>query len=101
MKGVIAGVALTHWTSLARLIRGEVMQLRESEYIQIAGKLGLGKWEIAKKHIVPHVLPQFIVGLVLLFPHAILHESSIHFWASGFPRSSRRLELFYQKVCAI
>lgn len=63
LKGVIAGVALTHWTSLARLIRGEVMQLRESEYIQIAGKLGLGKWEIAKKHIVPHVLPQFIVGL--------------------------------------
>lgn len=42
-------MALTHWTSLARLIRGEVMQLRESEYIQIAGKLGLGKWEIAEK----------------------------------------------------
>ena len=73
----------THWTSLARLIRGEVMQLRESEYIQIAGKLGLGKWEIAKKHIVPHVLPQFIVGLVLLFPHAILHESSITFLGFG------------------
>jgi peptide/nickel transport system permease protein len=83
LKGVIAGVALTHWTSLARLIRGEVMQLRESEYIQIAGKLGLGKWEIAKKHIVPHVLPQFIVGLVLLFPHAILHESSITFLGFG------------------
>ena len=83
LKGVIAGVALTHWTSLARLIRGEVMQLRESEYIQIAGKLGLGKWEIAKKHIFPHVLPQFIVGLVLLFPHAILHESSITFLGFG------------------
>ena len=83
LKGVILGVALTHWTSLARLIRGEVMQLRESEYIQIAGKLGLGKWEIAKKHIVPHVLPQFIVGLVLLFPHAILHESSITFLGFG------------------
>ena len=66
-----------------KLIRGEVMQLRESEYIQIAGKLGLGKWEIAKKHIVPHVLPQFIVGLVLLFPHAILHESSITFLGFG------------------
>jgi ABC-type dipeptide/oligopeptide/nickel transport system permease subunit len=43
----------------------------------------LGKWEIAKKHIVPHVLPQFIVGLVLLFPHAILHESSITFLGFG------------------
>lgn len=36
-----------------------------------------------EKHIVPHVLPQFIVGLVLLFPHAILHESSITFLGFG------------------
>lgn len=83
LKGVIAGVALTHWTSLARLIRGEVLQLREREYIQIVGKLGLSKWEIGKKHIFPHILPQFIVGLVLLFPHAILHESSITFLGFG------------------
>lgn len=83
MKGVITGVALTHWTSLARLIRGEVMQLRESEYIQIAYKLGHSKMEVAKKHMLPHLLPQFLVGLVLLFPHAILHESSITFLGFG------------------
>lgn len=83
LKGVIVGVALTHWTSLARLIRGEVLQLRESEYIQIAGKLGHSKWEIARKHMLPHLLPQFLVGLVLLFPHAILHESSVTFLGFG------------------
>lgn len=83
LKGVVAGVALSHWTSLARLIRGEVLQLRESEYIQIAGKLGLGKVRIAVKHMLPHLLPQFVVGLVLLFPHAILHESSITFLGFG------------------
>ena len=38
--GVTLGIALTHWASLARLIRGEVFQLRESPYIRIAGKLG-------------------------------------------------------------
>lgn len=83
MKGVVIGVALTHWTSLARLIRGEVLQLKESEYIQIARKLGHGNFEIARKHMLPHLLPQFLVGLVLMFPHAILHESSITFLGFG------------------
>lgn len=83
MKGVIAGVALSHWCSLARLIRSEVLQLKQSEYILIAGKLGHSKLEIAKKHMLPHLLPQFVVGLVLLFPHAILHESSVTFLGFG------------------
>ncbi len=83
LKGVIVGVALTHWTSLARLIRGEVLQLKESEYIRIAGKLGHSKLRIAWKHMFPHLFPQFLVGLVLMFPHAILHESSITFLGFG------------------
>ncbi len=83
LKGVVIGVALTHWTSLARLIRGEVLQLKESEYIQITRKLGHGSFEIARKHMLPHLLPQFLVGLVLMFPHAILHESSITFLGFG------------------
>lgn len=83
LKGVVVGVALTHWTSLARLIRGEVMQLKESEYILIAERLGHSKWNVAVKHMLPHLLPQFVVGLVLMFPHAILHESSITFLGFG------------------
>ena len=50
---------------------------------QIDGNIDDWILKIAKKHIVPHVLPQFIVGLVLLFPHAILHESSITFLDFG------------------
>lgn len=83
LRGVIVGVALTHWTSLARLIRGEVLQLKQSEYIQIAHKLGHSNLEIARKHMLVHLLPQFLVGLVLMFPHAILHESSITFLGFG------------------
>lgn len=82
-RGVVVGVALTHWTSLARLIRSEVLQLREATYIKVAEKLGKSKWEIAWKHMVPHLLPQFLVGLILLFPHAILHEASITFLGFG------------------
>ena len=82
-KGVVIGVALTHWTSLARLIRSEVLQLKEATYIKVAEKLGKSKFEIATKHMVPHLLPQFLVGLILLFPHAILHEASITFLGFG------------------
>lgn len=82
-KGVVIGVALTHWTSLARLIRSEVLQLKEATYIKVAEKLGKSKFEIAWKHMVPHLLPQFLVGLILLFPHAILHEASITFLGFG------------------
>ncbi len=81
--GVAAGVALTHWPSLARLIRGEVLQLKESEYILTAGKLGVSPWRIAVQHMLPHLLPQFLVGMILTFPHAILHEASITFLGFG------------------
>ena len=81
--GVVVGVSLTHWTSLARLIRGEVLQLKESNYIRIAERLGRGRWYIAFGHMAPCLFPQFAVGLVLLFPHAILHEASITFLGFG------------------
>ena len=88
LKGVILGVALTHWTSLARLIRGEVLQLKEQIYIKTSRKLGKSNLYIAMKHMAPHLLPQFIVGLVLLFPHAILHEASITFLGFGLSSES-------------
>ncbi len=81
--GVTVGIALTHWPSLTRLIRSEVIQLRQMPYIAIAGKLGKSKWYIAKKHMLPHLRAQFLVGLVLLFPHAILHEASVTFLGFG------------------
>ena len=81
--GVTLGIAFTHWASLARLIRGEVFQLRESPYIRIAGKLGKSRFYIALHHMAPNLLPQFITGLILMFPHAILHEASITFLGFG------------------
>ena len=83
--GVIAGISLTHWTSLARLLRGEVLQLKECTYIKISRKLGMGKLKAAFVHMSPHLLPQLLVGVVLGFPHAILHEASLTFLGFGLP----------------
>lgn len=83
MFGVITAVAVSHWPSLSRVIRAEMIQLREAPYIHIARKLGVSPLGIAKKHLFPHIFPQFAVGLILLFPHAILHEASLTFLGFG------------------
>lgn len=82
-KGVIVGVMLTHWPSLTRVIRAEVMQLRAAEFVQVSRRLGRSRWWVATRHILPHVVWQFFVGMLLLFPHAILHEASITFLGLG------------------
>ena len=85
LKGLLIGVAATHWCSLARLIRGEVMQLRSQQFVAVSRKLGKSSGWILVNHLLPHLIPQFFVGLVLLFPHAILHESAISFLGYGLP----------------
>ncbi len=83
IRGVVFGVAFTHWPSLTRIIRGEVYAIKSCEYIQISRNLGKSNWYIARKHILPHILPQIMVGFLLLFPHAIIHEASITFLGFG------------------
>jgi peptide/nickel transport system permease protein len=83
--GVTIGVALTHWPNLARVIRAEILQCRESIFVAYARKLGKSPARIALDHMLPYVFPQFLVGLILLFPHAILHEAAITFLGFGLP----------------
>lgn len=83
MKGIVVGIALTHWPSLARVLRGELIQLKSAEYVQLSKKLGKSPMWIIRHHFLPHLIPQLFVGFVLLFPHAILHESAITFLGFG------------------
>ena len=85
LKGLLVGIAATHWCSLARLIRGEVLQLRSQQYVAVSRKLGKSSGWILIHHLLPHLVPQFFVGLILLFPHAVLHEASISFLGFGLP----------------
>ena len=81
--GVAIGVALTHWPSLTRVLRAEILQCREAPYVAVARKLGQSRAQVALTHMLPALFPQFIVGLVLLFPHAILHEAAVTFLGFG------------------
>jgi peptide/nickel transport system permease protein len=84
-RGLMVGIICTHWTGLARIIRGEVLQIRSSHYIAVSRKLGRTNHWIMSRHILPHVVPQFFIGLILLFPHAIMHESGLTFLGFGMP----------------
>ena len=83
--GVIMGVGLTHWTPLARVLRSEVKEIKTKEYIHLAQNLGKSKVWIATKHILPLIISQIIVGIILMFPHAIMHEAAITFLGFGLP----------------
>ena len=82
-KGIVIGLTLTHWPSLARVIRAEVMQVRSAEYVQISLQMGKPQWWIAMNHILPHAIPQVLIGFLLMFPHVILHEAAITFLGLG------------------
>ncbi|NLY80428.1 MAG: ABC transporter permease [Lysinibacillus sp.] len=83
IKGIVVGIALTHWPTLTRVLRAEIMQIKSAEYVQLSKKLGKSRMWIVKHHFIPHLIPQLFVGFVLLFPHAILHESAITFLGFG------------------
>jgi len=82
-KGVIIAVAASHWPSLTRVIRAEVMQLQSAEYVKLSRQMGKSRFFIAHRHMLPHVVPQFLIGLLLLFPHAILHAAALTFLGFG------------------
>lgn len=82
-QGVILAVALTHWPRLFRLLRSEMMQLRTADWIHLSRKMGRSRWWISRHHVIPHLAPQFLVGMVLIVPHAIVHASAMTFLGFG------------------
>lgn len=85
LLGVAVGVALTHWPGLARVLRAELMQARREPYLEASEALGVSRTRMTLRHLLPAIAPQLIVGTVLSFPHAVLHEASITFLGFGLP----------------
>ncbi len=86
VMGITIAAAVTHWPSMTRMIRQEVLQVRNSQYVLAAYKMGRSRWQVAVKHIIPHILPVYFIGATLLFPHCIMHESAVTFLGFGLPK---------------
>ena len=77
---ILAGVA---WTTIARIIRGEFLSLREKEFVEAAQALGASDRRIIFKHILPNVIGSIIVNATLLIAAAILLETALSFLGLG------------------
>ena len=78
---VILGV--TSWTELARLIRGEVLRLRELEYVQAAQAFGVRTWQIMTVHLVPNLMHVILINVVIAFSGLVLAEAILSYVGVG------------------
>jgi ABC-type dipeptide/oligopeptide/nickel transport system permease subunit len=84
---VILIVAIFSWAGYARVIRGEVLKIKESEYVQAAKSLGASSTWIMSRHILPNVLPQVIVISTLTMAGIVLVEAGVTFLGFGDPNT--------------
>ena len=76
---MILAMSLTGWVPMALLVRGQVLQLKESEYVLAAESLGADHRWILKKHIIPNTLGPILVNVTLSIPRAIFAEATLIF----------------------
>jgi ABC-type dipeptide/oligopeptide/nickel transport system permease subunit len=82
---VIIVIGFFGWASVARIVRGQVLSIREKEYIEAARALGAGPWRIMFIDILPNVVAPIIVYTTLLIPLTIVAEASLSFLGVGVP----------------
>ena len=80
---IFLALALVNWASVARIVRAETLKLKESEYVEAARSIGVGRFTIMLRHILPNCIPSLIVLFTLNIPSAILSESSLSFLGIG------------------
>jgi oligopeptide transport system permease protein len=87
---IAIAIALGSWTSVARVVRGEVLKIKNAEFVESAIILGNSTFDVIRKHIIPNIIPIVFTMLILRVPVAILTESGLSFIGLGLqpPASS-------------
>src|SRR4051794_1012470 len=85
MWNIVIILAITYWTRYARVIRGEVLSLKEREFVRLAIVAGCSKWTIMRRHILPNVLNSAVVLGTLMLGVVIITEATLSFLGVGVP----------------
>jgi peptide/nickel transport system permease protein len=85
MWNIVMILGLVFWTRYARVIRGEVLSLKEREFVRLAIVAGCSKWTIMRRHILPNVINSSIVLGTLMLGQVIIAEASLSFLGVGVP----------------
>lgn len=80
---LMAIITIFSWSGVARLVRGQILSLREQEYITATEVMGLPTWRKIFVHLIPNVMPQLIVSMTLGLGSVILYESTLSFLNLG------------------
>lgn len=83
LGNVVLALSVVGWVGYARLVRGQVLRLRELEFVQAARALGAGVPRILARHVLPATLPAVVVQATLGMAGAILSEASLSFLGLG------------------
>lgn len=83
MGSIIVAFALTQWTDIARLTRGEVLRLKETEFVIAASSLGASNWRLIARHFFPNILPVIIVAVTFQVTNAIFGEAFLSYIGVG------------------
>lgn len=83
MIPILISLTITGWINMARIVRGQILQLKEQEYVYAATALGAGFSRILFKHLIPNTLGPIIVTITLTIPTAIFIESFLSFLGLG------------------
>jgi peptide/nickel transport system permease protein len=85
MWNIVIILGITYWTRYARVIRGEVLSLKEREFVRLAIVAGCSKWTIMRRHILPNVINSAIVLGSLMLGVVIITEATLSFLGVGVP----------------
>lgn len=83
LGNVIFVIGLTGWVTICRLLRAQVLSLREQEYITAARSIGASEFTIAWRHLLPNALAPLIITVTLAIPTAIFAEAGLSFLGIG------------------
>src|SRR6266545_1041688 len=85
MWNIVIILAITYWTRYARVIRGEVLSLKEREFVRLAIVAGCSKLTIMRRHILPNVINSAVVVATLMLGVVIITEATLSFLGVGVP----------------
>lgn len=80
---LFVALSIISWTGIARLVRGQVLSLKEREFVEAARAIGVGRGAIMRRHLFPNVLSPLIVALTFGIPGAIIGEAALGFLGIG------------------
>ncbi len=82
---IIIAIAMVNWTTVARLVRGQMLSLAERDFVLAARALGASRWRIVFQHMLPNTLGPVIVAITFGIPTAIFAEAALGFIGLGIP----------------